>query len=244
MDITEILPRHIEGWIAHRMTEPTKYGKRRKRTTIKTEFSVLRAAMMWAYKNRMIESNPASVVQVPKGAPRERRVLTQDEVTQLSLCENGAIWTLAIHTGMRRTEILQLRADDVIWENEEPSAIVIRSTSEHRTKSGKNRTVPLNRWAQGALSKLLLGDDGQGFVVKASATKLSKWFKADCRDLGIPEVTLHSTRHTFISAYANSPGNLIQDAMELAGHANIETTMIYVHTDPVSKVKGVENLSF
>ena len=153
-------------------------------------------------------------------------------------------WKLAASTGVRKSEIGSLRLD----ANRGDTIIV---GYRHRTKSGKQRAVPLLFEASEILQKytdpafreadphlassdLLFGRSRQGI------DRMAREFSRCCRQLwpGRPELSFHSLRHTFAIRYLTAPGNgqsndfrLVKLQMIL-GHADISTTMKYLKIDP------------
>ncbi|HEL3808859.1 TPA: tyrosine-type recombinase/integrase [Stenotrophomonas maltophilia] len=88
-----------------------------------------------------------------------------------------------------------------------------------RTKSGKWREVPLNRYARWPLRHL---PDPLMTVHKGT---VSDWFASDARRAGIGG-SLHRLRHTFCAhmVMAGMPLRMVQI---LAGHADYATTEMY-----------------
>jgi len=62
--------------------------------------------------------------------------------------------------------------------------------------------------------------------------------------LGIKKASFHTLRHTFASLLLTKKGVDIVTVSNLLGHKNIETTMIYLHTDMQTMRTGVEKLDF
>ena len=231
------------------------------------ELRTLKAMLNKAVKWELLDKNRAADVNDPVNLNDKRReFLSATQLGKLIAASNGyysQIWLLAANTGLRRGELLNLTHGDIHIDGID-DYIIVRSTNERRTKSGKTRTVYLADDAIAAIQELRLAklttqqrylhDKGRFEVEHASTDYLLKQvggntlrqsFKACCRKAGIGEgFVLHSLRHTFISAYVNAPGNTLQDAQELAGHARLETTMIYVHVRPDSMKRGVKNLKF
>ena len=79
--------------------------------------SVLRTALAWGQKNGRINRNVAQLSTAPHVARKELRTLTVDEARQLvevaGQDEWGALYVLALDTGLRQGELLGLRWQDV-----------------------------------------------------------------------------------------------------------------------------------
>ena len=244
----------VDSFLSRRLSTPVRrFGELVKRnpSSVKPEYAHLHAFFSYALADGKIQHNPMANIAKPKAMACDVRdkVLTVKEIERLLIRARKyrEVWRLALNTGMRRQELLNIVIDrDVDLDNRQ---LTIRSTEDRSTKSGKTRVVPLNDQAMMALKMLVKRSRFRsygGFLLKqVEATTLYRAFKSDCKRAGISgKATLHWTRHSFISAYVNAPGNLIQDAQELAGHADIQTTMLYVHTKPESKARGVANLKF
>jgi integrase len=59
-------------------------------------------------------------------------------------------------------------------------------------------------------------------------SKVTKRFKAACREAGVRPVHFHDLRHTFGTRLAAS-GESMRTIQEFMGHADIKTTQIYTH---------------
>ena len=78
----------------------------------------LEQAVVW----RVLDSNPASGIQLPKPQRREVRVIEVEEARRFLVHAvgkpYGAVFALALTTGMRPSEYLALRWSDINWQEE------------------------------------------------------------------------------------------------------------------------------
>jgi integrase len=132
----------------------------------------------------------------------------------------GPLWAFMVATGVRRGEIAKAVRTDV-----RDGLLVIESSAEGRTKSGKWRAVPLNGQAKDALRKL-----GKGRLVDVHPDTLGDWFKRDAAAAKLPG-TLHWLRHTFCTALVQA-GVSLHEVKRLAGHSSITVTERYAHNAP------------
>ena len=96
-------------------------------------------------------------------------------------------------------------------------------------KSGKSRSVPLNREARAARDEVLASPfPGDAFFPVWHKRTWTKKFNQAREAAGIESGTLHCLRHTFISRAANN-GVPIHLVMKWAGHSLLKTTMGYLH---------------
>jgi integrase len=154
--------------------------------------------------------------------------------------QDAAIFTVAAFTGLRLGELLALRWRDVDFAKR---IVHVRRSIvlgvEDTPKSHKVRSVPLIDQAARALDGLsrrdhFTTDDDFVFVdtvgAHVSDDRLRRRFRAALERAGLPHMRLHDLRHTFgtlaVQAFP------LSDVRAYMGHANIETTMIYVHHVP------------
>ena len=110
--------------------------------------------------------------------------------------------TLAVLTGLRRGEILNLKWDDVDFSR---NLIIVRSSPTFKTKGGKIRRVPLNSMAISLLEERKKQDPiSYCFTLNGQAispTWLTHKFKKAIYDARLEDKRLHfhSLRHTFAS---------------------------------------------
>lgn len=74
-------------------------------------------------------------------------------------------------------------------------------------------------------------------------SKVTKRFKAACRDAGVREVKFHDLRHTFATRLAAS-GQPLRTIQEFLGHADSKTTQIYAHYAPSEREVQMVNEAF
>lgn len=141
--------------------------------------------------------------------------------------------TLALHTGMRKGELLGLE-----WSRVDFSANLIHLAAIN-TKNGKRRSIPLNDTARSALIHRA------GF--RAKHCPASPWvfcdtegerianvrrsFDTACRKSGIVDFHIHDLRHT-CAARMVSAGIALAEVRDLLGHASITMTERYAHLAP------------
>ncbi len=148
-------------------------------------------------------------------------------------------------TGLRQSELLGLRWRDIDWVTQR---IRVRNTfvrGEHST-DGKSdlstrRSVPMasrlakeldlwsRRTAYGGDDELVFAHPLKG--VPLDRSKVSKRFKAACKDAGVRTVRFHDLRHTFATQLAASSVP-VRSIQEFLGHADSKTTQIYAHYAP------------
>lgn len=250
--LREITTADIEAFRQHRHATLTPSGKERSRSTINREMAQLSSIFGYAVQLQKIESNPCRRLKSYVVDNRRTRVLQKNEEEQLLEALVGKYYCykpvviLALQTGMRLAEIVNLK-----WENVE----FAQSTTEdfgkitllaNATKGKKQREVPLN-----SVSRQLL-IDLRGDVEKASGRIFvgSRFIKQTvlkaisllCDEIGLPDVTLHTMRHT-VGTRLNASGATAFDIMKLLGHTSLRMTEIYVKPQEESLRKAINRLA-
>ena len=164
---------------------------------------------------------------------------------------------VAALTGLRQSELLGLRWRDIDWIAQR---IRVRNTfvrgehsSDGKSDLSTRRSVPMADRAARALetwSRLTSYDTDADLVFAHPHTgkpldrsKVTKRFKAACRDAGVPPVRFHDLRHTFGTRLAAS-GESMRTIQEFLGHADSKTTQIYTHYAPSEHEVEMVNRAF
>jgi integrase len=231
-------------------------------STVQKVHHVLHKSLAQAVRWDLIARNPSDAVKAPRPTPEEMRPLSAEEVRKLLEAAHGdrleALYVLAVHTGMRRGELLGLKWDDVNLEN---ATVRVRRTLT-RIDNGRRlalgppknkksrRSVRLTARAVESLRSHLerqlaeieaLGDlyKDQGLVFTTEAGTLINPSNLRQRSLapllkraGLPQITFHDLRHTCASLLfqRNVHPKFVQ---ELLGHASVAITLdTYSHMLP------------
>ena len=213
--------------------------------TINRRLVALHAIFKRAVRQHGLPSNPVEAAErQPQRRSGDFRVLDPGEVALLaSTAENAqdaALITVAAFTGLRLGELLALRWTDVDFAKR---IVHVRRSHvlgvEDTPKSHKIRSVPLIDQAAVALDGLsrrehFTDPDDRVFINHVGDVLgqdlLRRRFKTALVAAGLQPMRLHDLRHTFgtiaVQAFA------LSDVKAYMGHANIDTTMIYVHHVP------------
>jgi site-specific recombinase XerD len=158
---------------------------------------------------------------------------------------NVAIVSLMVRAGLRVSEVIALRPDD-IQMSERKGQVIIR-----QGKGLKERTVPLSRMARvevGAYGAERPFSPTPNFFISQSGNPLSardvqRLVRDASRKAGIQgEVTPHTLRHTFATR-ALQQGNVdLATLSRLLGHENLNTTSRYLHPNQSQVAEMVEEL--
>ena len=137
--------------------------------------------------------------------------------------------TFALHTGMRRGEILGLRWQDVDLRNS------VATIPAARAKGRRHRYVPLNTDAMDILATLPSPIERSALIFGNSAGKLNENFRREWQAAielsGLEDFRFHDLRHTFASRLVMAGVDLAV-LRELLGHRDFEMTLCYAHLAP------------
>jgi integrase len=215
-------------------------------STVNRELTVLKHILKMAVKWELASVNPAAGVSpFPTQEGRIRFASEQELPLLLEACRNEVTspWlyplvVLALHTGARQGELLQLRWEDLDLER---GLIYF-----NRTKNRKLKTVPMNRPVREAIEWLSNHRYGEHLFMwpwgeEIGRTTVYDAFKKACQTAGVEGFRFHDLRHTAAS-YLVMSGVDLPTVKELLGHREIEMTLRYSHLAPTHKAKAVEQL--
>lgn len=224
-------------------------NQNRKPATINLHLDAVSSFFYWAISEGIVSSNP---VQGVRRVPEQRKVprwLSRTELGSLvrALKKYGkardmAFLALLLHAGLRVSEAVALRTEDLVLR-ERSGLIRVR-----RGKGEKWREVPLNATARRMLAEYLAGHRGGEWLFPGrggghiTARAMQKRLAELGRLAGV-EVTPHRLRHTFCKMLVDAGESLDRVAM-LAGHSNLNTTARYTRPSVQDLEKAVEKLAW
>lgn len=251
--LRSISPKNCADWLAKMGRDGV--GK----TTQKRSVGLMKQIFETALDIEIINRNPASRLKVKEPHKAEKRFLDYGEVALLAKSTKFEfhilIWFLAL-TGLRINEALALKVGDVDLKKGlvNVKRAWIQTDGYKRklgpTKSGRSRTVPLDKdfisAVQGQMVKKMQSD----FLFTNSAGKPLEyaWFRKNVFNpavaaAGLEGVSPHSLRHTYASLLLDK-GAPIPVVSRLLGHASPATTMsIYAHAIRHADVQWVSDVT-
>ena len=167
-------------------------------------------------------------------------ILNQQELKELfttpSLLKQRIVLTLIYSAGLRGQEVINLKISDIDFER---MTIHIR-----QSKYKKDRIVPLAKSMAIGLKKYLKAENphiwlfnGKEADGRYSVQGLSWVMRESMKKTSITkEVNLHSLRHSYATHLLEQGLNIVT-LKELLGHAEITTTMIYLHVAQCPLIK-------
>jgi integrase len=189
--------------------------------------------------------NPVSAVERhPVRLSGDIEVFSPEEIFALVRAaeseQDGALFLTAAFTGLRLGELIALRWRDVDLAN---SVLRVRASFTvgvlTAPKSGKVRSVPLAPDVAQALVKLaerelFTGEDDLVFSSLAGShlddSALRRRYKRALQKAGLRQLRFHDLRHTFGTRMIAKAD--IRRVQEWMGHADVQTTMRYLHYAP------------
>ena len=202
----------------------------------------LRGFFRYLVQERIIDTDPTRLVDLPKAGLKLPAVLSVDEVRRLLDApdpvtpigaRDAAMIELLYAAGLRVSELVNLRVQDVNLE-----AGFVRVLG----KGSKERIVPIGSHARDRIADYVKDARGKQlgsrvsrylFIARGSKpmTRQGFWklLKKHAAAAGIRQkVTPHTLRHSFASHLLEGGADL-RAVQAMLGHADIATTQIYTH---------------
>lgn len=236
MPVEQLTTPAIEQWVARFDGSP----RTRNKVLIQLGGILRRAKKVYG-----LPTNPAAEVEKfqPK-ASGDIEVFSPEEVWALVRAaeseQDGAVFLAAAFTGLRMGELLALR-----WRDVDFAGNVVRVRASYylgqltTPKSGKVRAVPLAPPVASALAGLgqrefWIGEDDLVFVGEAGGyldgSALRRRYKRALSRAGLRSLRFHDLRHVFGTRMIAKAD--IRRVQEWMGHADVQTTMRYLHYAP------------
>ena len=220
--------------------------------TIQITNNILRSSMKIAVANGLIARNPCDGVLLPRYERKEMQVLDENQVTQFLIAAEEsrykALYHLAITTGMRFSELIGLKWNDINWEKR---TVKVKRQLQYiphqgyqfndpKTRSGI-RTIMLGETTLAVLKEHFENNSkedktGENMIfVNGIGTfiyfkRFYKDFKRVLRKADLPNIRFHDLRHTAATLMISN-GIPVIIVSKILGHSKPSVTMnIYAHT--------------
>jgi integrase/recombinase XerC len=220
--------------------ELTGIARARKMSAIREYFRFLEGV-------GLITKSPTTGIETPKREKNGRQVLRPDEYTKmLSLAganpRDFAIIQVFLQTGIRVSELANLTKDDIDFVK---PAITVRG------KGSVEREIALEKkgihalksylavWPESISKKVFLNYQGDPISERGIRKLVVKYRK----EAGITKkASCHTLRHTFATCKAEKGVSAYQ-LQQWLGHANLNTTQIYIHLGKQNARKIMQDTS-
>lgn len=251
----EVKLKDIRKFIETRSKHKTYRGNYETSRTIKRRISSLTKFYDFLVSRNLISSNPFKAVITPKTKKKIPEALYENQIK--ALLESNALRTdefalrdqailmLLISTGLRCSELVNLKITDINFSNR-----ILRVIG----KGNKERIVPFSLKARDAILEyakksrnellkkndstslyLFLNKHGEQISSRGLEFILQNIIKKTNLELGI-NLHPHVLRHTFATKMLEN-GADIRVIQELLGHESINSTQIYTHVSKESLKK-------
>jgi len=241
-------------------------------TTVRLTHTVLHSALEHARRTGLLAANPASGLVLPRRQRREYPTITPDQLraalayADASNDRLAALWTLIATTGLRRSEALGLRWQDVDLDRgvltvrqqlvktrtqglqttapksdrgRRPIRLMARALTAlraHRERMDVERAAAAPPWPASEL--VFVTRQGAGYNGKTIDTH---WRRLLAR-AGLPHLRLHDLRHT-LATLLLAQGEHPRLVQELLGHSQVSMTLdVYSHVLPSLHGAAMERL--
>ncbi len=209
------------------------------KATFQLHFAALRQMLQWA-------GNPVAarrgVWSLPSGEPTHRRWLTKEQLRALYRGAHGRgrlLVALEGLNGLRRVEVLRLRARDVALDE---GCLRVLGKGRH---GGKWRKVPIFPPSRPILQAALQGLGPSDPLIPLSRSGADRLLARSAADGGLARagtrVSHHDLRRTF-GRLAHAAGMDLIQLKNLLGHASVEMTVHYIGLDAESMREGLARL--
>lgn len=236
-----------------------KETRTRKPATVVRYMALLSHAFNVAVKEwQWLPESPMAKVKKPKISNQRLRYLSEIEQDRLlaaaSLSENRYLHTIlitALSTGMRYSEIMNLRWGDVIVDEQADFGLVLLAT----TKNGEPRGVPLVKRAYTAIKTLRSEHAKQHrgrvqqsallFPSEADAqvpVEIRKAWETTLKRADVKDFRFHDLRHTAAS-YLAMEGATAPEIAEILGHKSLQMVKRYSHFNKAHIAKVMTRMS-
>lgn len=243
-NLSEITPSSVEKYKTIRINQGAK------KSTINRELTTLKHAFNKAREWKYLEESPGRFVRkfrYEKTSSKIRSLSSQEIAKILETLEAQTqkpedmrlvlkrIILMAVNTGMRLTEILTAKWEDLNMKN--------RIIETRTIKGGRLRIrrIPLNKTIVDIIGQIK--PKGDYIFGRISKSYVSHTFLRLVRKSRIAPACFNDLRHTFAS-HLGEAGADERTIAELLGHSSTRTTWIYTHLSREYLKKAVEKLDF
>lgn len=231
----------FENYISLRKSQKKINNKNKyiSNSAINREMDNIRRMFSLAKSNKKIRFNPCDNLKKLKIENPAKRFLQKDEEPKLlkasSFILQAAI-ILALHGGMRSSEITNLKWPDVFLRENYLIAL--------NTKNGRPRKIVLTPKMKYYLKRLPKLSDYvfTNPITKQPYKSFKSSFKRAVTRAGIPYMTFHELRHSTASRL-NELGVDLITIQEILDHADARTTLGYIHKPKRNITDAIKRLS-
>lgn len=226
--------------------------------TIVRRLSTLRSFFKYAFEHKLLQANPAELLDTPKLEKKIPSPLTYDQVkklfelpdtTTLLGVRDRAILELFYSSGLRLSELVALNRSDIDHKNR---------LMKLKGKGKKERIVPITTnaeiWVSANLNHPERHSDTDGHLAEAdgeavflnrfgkrlSARSIDRHFESYLKQSGLAgKATPHTLRHSIATHWLEN-GMDLKTIQTILGHSSLSTTTLYTKVSNTLKQKVYE----
>lgn len=208
--------------------------------TVQMYYKTLKAMFNWAKTEGFLEKNPMDNIKSPKLPKVVIPIYADSDIAKLlALCENSllgirnrALILMALDTGLRLSELLSIKLDDVS---------ITGGLAKVHGKGAKERVVHFGKITKQALIRYLMTRPTQGTNLwlteegkPLAPAGFRVAFKRMAKKAGLSgRTTVHQLRHTFGTLFLDSGDPLT--LQYLLGHSTLAMTQRYTESKRASQ---------
>jgi integrase/recombinase XerD len=222
--------------------QPKESVKRLSSESVYLEIAALRAFYRFCENEKILPSNAAENLSLPKRWKRLPKALGNEEIEKLlapetpetphTLCDQ-AVLELGYASGLRLSELKNLRLEQLHLEAGFLN-VIGKGNKERVVPVGRKAVEALNRYLEAGRPKLVTPKSPANVFLSRRGTPFASvtlWLRIKHRvtRAGVARnITPHMLRHSF-ATHLLEHGADLRVIQELLGHANISTTEVYTH---------------
>jgi len=207
--------------------------------TVNRDIECLRHILYWAVDEGLLAANPLARLRLERERRKRRSVMSMEEELVLLAHAKGHLQKLivtALHTGMRRGELLAQRWEDIDF----PWKLIVVTHS--KTPEGECREIPLTK----KLSEMFSADKkDEGLIFtyeKQPIHSIKTAWKTAITKSNIRPYRFHDLRHTFNTRLMEA-GVMQEIRKALMGHSSGEDVhATYTHVELPHKREAIRKL--
>ena len=208
-------------------------------STISRSTASIKSLYRYLLNKNLVEENIAETVEAPKVDRKEPMILTESEIevlleqpdlTELKGQRDKAMLEILYATGIRVTELISLKLEDVNLTN--GYIKVKKKNSERHIPLGNLSLKCLKEYINKVRPLLIRTEEEKTLFINTNGQKMTrqgywkilKQYKEQAKI--DKEITPHTIRHSF-AVHMLQNGAEIKTVQELLGHTDVASTMMY-----------------
>jgi len=223
-------------WLQERLV----HGHKMKVQSVHNRVRALKAFFNWLYRKGYTDTNVLQDVRPPRLPRVMVDTLSDEEVTSIMTSQDQSAWSgsrnlaiiaLLLDSGLRRSELVSLKAQDVHLEDQYVK-VMGKGSKERMVAFGSTARNALLHYlvhfrgepAHGGVEEFFLTIDGYAMSHEGVKTLLRRIGTT----AGVPRLHAHLCRHTYATNFLINGGNVLLLKQNL-GHTTLAMVDRYVH---------------